>query len=215
MRAVALMALVGALALGGCAGGSTGDAADGPAASVRTNGQSGWGGTPVRNGYPLPDQEFRDTQGRAYVPASDAGADVTLVFFGYTHCPDVCNVVLANIAAALRGSDETVRRSVEVLFVTTDPARDTPPVLREYLDRFDPAYTGLIAAVETVERAADDLHISYERPHGDHGRYEVEHGTHTTAFVEGRARLVWSPETSVAALRADLARLTRLASKPA
>lgn len=211
--------LAAALALTGCAGGpgaaDGSGSAEGPAASVRTNGQTGWGGTPLRAGYPLPAQQFTDTEGRAFVPAADADAAVTLVFFGYTHCPDVCNIVLANIASALRGSEEPVRDAVEVLFVATDPARDTAAAVREYLDRFDPAYTGLVADVATVEQAARDLHISYERPDGSTGGYEVAHGAYTTAFVAGRARLVWSPETSVAALRADLARLARLASKAA
>ena len=93
------------------------------------------------------------------VPARDAAEDVTLVFFGYTHCPDICNVVLANIASALRGSPAAVRDATRLLFVTTDPARDTRQVVREYLDRFDPAYDGLIAPVGTVAQAASDLHV--------------------------------------------------------
>ena len=75
---------------------------------------------------------------------------MTLVFFGYTHCPDICNVVLANFASALRGATPAVRKDVRMLFVTTDPARDTPDVVRDYLDRFDPTYEGLVAPVGTV-----------------------------------------------------------------
>lgn len=193
------------LLLAGCASGSD------QSAGVRANGTAGWHGTPVTTGYPLPDQQFTDTSGDPVVPAEAAGDAVTLVFFGYTHCPDICNVVLANIASALRGSTPKVRAATRLLFVTTDPARDTPEVVREYLDRFDPSYDGLVAPVETVEQAAQALHVSYERPDGSTGGYEVQHGTYTTAFVDGRARLVWSADTSVADLRADLARLARLA----
>lgn len=193
------------LLLAGCASGSD------QSAGVRANGTAGWHGTPVTTGYPLPDQQFTDTSGDPVVPAEAAGDAVTLVFFGYTHCPDICNVVLANIASALRGSTPKVRAATRLLFVTTDPARDTPDVVREYLDRFDPSYDGLVAPVETVEQAAQALHVSYERPDGSTGGYEVQHGTYTTAFVDGRARLVWSADTSVADLRADLARLARLA----
>jgi protein SCO1/2 len=197
--------VVALLLLAGCASGSD------QSAGVRANGTAGWHGTPVTTGYPLPDQQFTDTSGDPVVPAEAAGDAVTLVFFGYTHCPDICNVVLANIASALRGSTPKVRAATRLLFVTTDPARDTPDVVREYLDRFDPSYDGLVAPVETVEQAAQALHVSYERPDGSTGGYEVQHGTYTTAFVDGRARLVWSADTSVADLRADLARLARLA----
>ena len=212
---LALAAAVSLTLLTGCASGSSGDDA-----AVVVNGKSGWRGTAIRDGYPLPDQRFTDTAGSQVVPADDAAQGVTLVFFGYTHCPDICNVVLANIASALRGSSEDVRESTRMIFVSTDPARDEPTVVREYLDRFDPRFEGLVAPVATVEAAAQQLHVSYERPDGSvgghdgdghAGGYEVAHGTYTTAFVDGAAKVVWSDTTPVADLRADLARLARLA----
>lgn len=205
VRAVAPVLALGAL-LAGCASGQPEGRAD-----VRVNGASGWAGTAVTAGYPLPDETFTDTSGEDVVPAEDAADGVTLVFFGYSHCPDICNVVLANIASALRGSPASVRDSTRVLFVTTDPARDTPAVVRGYLDRFDRSFDGLVAPVATVEQAAKQLHVSYERPDGTTGGYQVEHGTYTTAFVDGEATVVWSDTTAVADLRADLRRLARLA----
>ena len=210
-----LAAAVSLTLLTGCAGGSSGDDA-----AVVVNGKSGWRGTAIRDGYPLPDQRFTDTSGSQVVPADDAAQGVTLVFFGYTHCPDICNVVLANIASALRGSSEDVRESTRMIFVSTDPGRDEPTVVREYLDRFDPRFLGLVAPVATVERAAQQLYVSYERPDGSIGGldgegpagvYAVDHGTYTTAFVDGEATVVWSDTTPVADLRADLRRLVRLA----
>jgi protein SCO1 len=202
-RLVLLLASVALLA--GCASG-------GGAAEVTANGEQGWHGTAVSDGYPLPSQAFADTEGKTVRPADLATAPVTLVFFGYTHCPDICNVVLANIASALRGAEPAVRDDVRLLFVTTDPARDTPDVVRDYLDRFDPAYEGLVAPVGTVAKAAKSLYLSYEKPDGSQGgSYEVSHGTYTTGFVDGTARLVWSADTSVGDLRADLTRLARIA----
>ncbi len=204
-RRAALAALLAAL-LAGCADGST--AAPNV---VKANGERGWHGTTVTDGYPLPDQSFTDTDGDTVTAGDLADRSVTLVFFGYTHCPDICHVVLANVASALRGAPAGVRGDVRLLFVTTDPARDTPPVVREYLDRFDPAFEGLVAPVGTVERAAKELYISYEKPDGSvGGSYEVTHGTYTTGFVAGRARVVWAADTSVSDLRADLTRLARL-----
>lgn len=212
-RATGLV-LVAAALLTACAGAEPAD--QGRAADVRVEGSAGWAGTPLTSPYPLPDQDFTDTAGRSVVPAESTTRPVTLVFFGYTNCPDVCNVVLATIASALRGSTPQVQGQVEVLFVATDPARDTPAAVREYLDRFDPAFAGLVAPAGTVEAAAADLHISYERPDGSTAvPYEVEHGDYTTGFVGGRARVVWSPETSVAELRADLERLAGMAGASA
>ena len=197
--------LLATLLLSGCAGGD----ATGQSASPGSD----WVGTSLGNdGYPLPDDTYTDTAGRQVSMADASTAPVTLVFFGYTHCPDICNVVLANIAAALRGARPAVRDDVRVLFVTTDPARDTTDVVREYLDRFDPSFEGLVAPEDTVERSAKSLFIAFERPDGSHGgSYEVDHGTYTTGFVDGTARVVWSAETTVGGLRSDLERLSRLA----
>ena len=193
------------LLVAGCASSSSSPA------EISTVGSGGWRGTPITSAYPLPDQEFTDTSGAPFVPSGDVSTPTTLVFFGYTHCPDICNVVLANIAAAMRGLPPSVREQTRLLFVSTDPERDTPPVVREYLDRFDPAYTGLVAPVATVEQAASGLHISYERPDGSTGGYEVEHGAYTTGFVDGEARVVWAEDLSVADMRADILRLAELA----
>lgn len=201
---IAVSIAVALLLVAGCAG------EPGTRAVISTP-TTAWSGTEVTAGYPLPGGRFTDTDGRPVVPAEDLDSPVTLVFFGYTSCPDVCNIVLANVAAALRGATPEVRSATEVVFVSTDPARDTPAVVREYLDRFDPSFTGLVAPVETVERAARSLHISYERPDGSIGGYEVEHGAYTTGFLGPAARVVWAEDVAVADLRADLTRLVRIA----
>jgi protein SCO1/2 len=206
MTGVRLTVALAAVALvAGCASGSSDT-------TISVNGEPGWHGTGVTKGYPLPDLSFTDTEGQQVTPSEVARTPVTLVFFGYTHCPDICNVVLANFASALRGASPAVRNDVRLLFVATDPARDTPDVVRDYLDRFDPTYEGLVAPVGTVEKAAKALYISYEKPDGSQGgNYMVSHGTYTTGFLRGSARVVWSADTSVAGLRADLTRLARLA----
>jgi protein SCO1/2 len=201
---------VGAMLLSACASGTTASSTPG------LNGTTGWHGTPVPRGYPLPAERFTDTHQKSVTLAGEATTPITLVFFGYTHCPDICNVVLANIAAALRESRPAVRAKIHMVFVSTDPQRDTPPVMREYLDRFNHSFEGLVAPVDTVAKAARSLYISYEKPDGTlSGNYTVQHGTYTTGFVHGKAAVVWSDVTTVADLRSDLARLTGLAASSA
>ncbi|MFC6694354.1 SCO family protein [Nocardioides daphniae] len=77
---------------------------------------------------------------------ADVDNDLTLVFFGYTHCPDICGVVMSTIASALTQVDEELRDRVDMVFVTTDPARDDAEVLRGYLDRYNPEFEGSPAA---------------------------------------------------------------------
>jgi len=207
IRRIATALLVVALTVG-CAS-SGGDHAE----HAGQPSSGGFAGTAIENPYPLPGQAFTDTAGRRFTPAADADRPVTLVFFGYTHCPDVCNTVLANVASALRRVDPPVRDQVELVFITTDPERDTPHVVRGYLDRFDPAYVGLTAPIETVKAAAASLNIAYAgKDAATGGGYEVSHGTQVTAFRDGTARVVWMADTPVKDLRSDLARLAALPS---
>jgi protein SCO1/2 len=163
--------------------------------------------------FTLPDVTFTDTAGAKFRLREDTRDPVTLLFFGYTSCPDICNAVLADVAAALRRADPTVRESTRLVFVTTDPARDTGPAIRAYLDRFDPSYVGLRAPMPTVRRAAAELGgalTGKEKLPG--GGYEVGHGTQVTAFgPDERSLVLWTPGTPVADLRHDLGLLTRTA----
>ncbi|HEU4630801.1 MAG TPA: SCO family protein [Gemmatimonadaceae bacterium] len=100
-----------------------------------------------------------DTQGQPYDLRRETDGKVTLLFFGYTSCPDVCPVHMANIAAVLKAAEPEVRDNVKVVFVTTDPERDTPQRLREWLDSFDPSFVGLTAPLDEVNRIQATLNI--------------------------------------------------------
>ncbi|MDE3127026.1 MAG: SCO family protein, partial [Gemmatimonadota bacterium] len=75
-----------------------------------------------------------DTHGEPYDFATQTKGTVTLLYFGYTHCPDVCPVQMANIAAAMRRLSRADRQRIKVVFVTTDPARDSLPQMRSWLN---------------------------------------------------------------------------------
>lgn len=107
---------------------------------------------------PLPKPAFTltDTSGKQFAFSEKTHGYVTLLFFGYTFCPDQCPLHMATIGAALKKLPRTVADQVRMVFVTTDPARDTRQVLRRWLDSFDPRFIGLtgteqeIAAVQRV-----------------------------------------------------------------
>jgi protein SCO1/2 len=108
---------------------------------------------------PLPKPRFilADTSGRPFDFAEKTKGHVTLLFFGYTYCPDQCPMQMANLGAALKKVRAVIADQVKLVFVTTDPARDTPQVLRRWLDLFDRRFIGLTgseAAIEAVQRAA-------------------------------------------------------------
>ena len=110
---------------------------------------------------------------------------VTLLFFGYTRCPDVCPLHMANIAAVLKQLPADVVDQIKVVFVTTDPARDTPAVLRTWLDHFDRRFIGLTgsdAEVRAAQQAAA-LPVARKAPLVNH-EYQVEHASFVIAYTK-------------------------------
>ena len=108
---------------------------------------------------PLPKPAFvlTDTSGAAFDFRQRTEGYVTLLFFGYTYCPDQCPMHMANLSAALKKMPADISERVKLVFVTTDPARDSPAVVRRWLNLFDWRFVGLTGsqrAIEAVERAA-------------------------------------------------------------
>ncbi len=105
---------------------------------------------------PVPERPtfvLRTTSGERYDFAARTAGRPTLLYFGYTSCPDECPTAMADIAAALRTTPAELREDVEVVFVTTDPDRDTPQVLREWLDKFSKDFVGLVGTQAEVDAA--------------------------------------------------------------
>ena len=96
-----------------------------------------YAGIDLAEPYRRPTFTLTDTTGAPFDFKQVTAGRPTLLFFGYTRCPDVCPTTMADIAVALRGLDPALVKKLQVVFVTTDPAHDTPPVLGEYLARFD------------------------------------------------------------------------------
>ena len=113
-----------------------------------------------------------DGDGRTVTQAAFAG-EPTLVFFGYTHCPDVCPTTLDSISQTLKamGPDKPAK----ALFITLDPARDTPAVMKDYLSSFDPRIVGLTGTQEAVDRVAHEYRVYARKVPAGGGDYSVDH----------------------------------------
>ena len=124
--------LAGGLLLSACSIG-TPMSDEGPVTDVHVHDEDGLNGAVLPTPYTASDVALRDTDGSKQALdtlTADAGDDLTLVFFGYTHCPDICQIVMADIASALTRLDDEQRERVGMTFVTTDPARDDEETLR-------------------------------------------------------------------------------------
>ena len=118
----------------------------------------------------------------------DFSGRLVVLFFGFTHCPDICPTTLADVAAVLKSLGPDAAR-VQVLFVTVDPERDTPEVLARYVTAFDPAFLGLRGDDAATKKAAKEFKIFYEkRPGSAPGAYTVDHSGQSYV-LDGRGRL--------------------------
>jgi protein SCO1 len=113
-----------------------------------------------------PQWVLRDTSGKTFDFRKETGGKPTFVYFGYTHCPDECPTAMADIAAALRRTTSEIREDVKVVFVTTDPKRDTAPVLRRWLDQFSTEFIGLLGTAAELDAAQEAAGANPARPEG-------------------------------------------------
>ena len=140
------LAAAAAILLAGCGAGG------GEPSTAPTDGTAWHGVEPD----PVPERAdftLTDTDGKPFDFLAETAGKPTLVYFGYTNCPDECPTAMADIAAALRTAPADLADDVSVILVTTDPERDTPEVLREWLDKFDEDFIGLVGTQEEVDAA--------------------------------------------------------------
>lgn len=155
--------------------------------------------------------ELTGHDGRPRTLADFRGKAVVL-FFGYTHCPDVCPTTLVDVAGAVKSLGPDAAR-VQVLFVTLDPERDTPQVLAQYVPAFDPSFLGLAGDAAATQRAAKEFKIFYEkRPGSTPGAYTMDHSAQTYVLdPQGRLRLMLRQERIAQDLAEDLRTLLKAA----
>jgi protein SCO1/2 len=153
------------------------------------------------------DFTLTDTAG-ARRTLGDYRGRVVVLFFGYTHCPDVCPTTMAKLAQARRLLGPQADR-VQVLFVTLDPERDTPQLLARYVPAFDPSFVGLTGSQQQIEAAAREFKIFFQKVAGDTpDSYTLDHSAGSFVFdAQGHVRLFVRDSAEAGQIAADLRRL--------
>ncbi len=172
-----------------------------------------------------PELTLRDTENQEFSLTERPEGEVTVVFFGYTHCSDVCPTTMADLAVASRQLRPELREQVTVVFVTEDPRRDTPAALRQWLDQFDSTFVGLLGGNPATEAALAELALpeSTQIPQPDdpivhpdtgdgshdHGDYAIEHSGIVYAFgpIATRTAIVYTGGFSPRQYAEDFTRL--------
>ena len=158
----------------------------------------GFIGTELATPVSKPDFAFTDSRGQPFRFDSATRDKVTLVFFGYTNCPDICPVHLANLAAVLEKMPDSVQSHVTVVFVTTDPARDSLPALEQWVHGFDPNFIGLTASdsiIAAAQRVIGEMATVTGTPDAN-GAYPVGHAAQVIAYTrDGKGRVAYPPGT--------------------
>jgi protein SCO1/2 len=160
----------------------------------------------------MPELEFRliDERGER-VSADSFDGSLNLLYFGFTHCPDICPATLGKLVRARSDLPAGLRENVRILFVSVDPGRDGPESLRTFTDYFGDDVVGLTGGREALDRLTRRYRVTYG--YGEEtapGRYDVSHSSAVFAFdPEGDARLLLRRDDPVAAITADLERLLR------
>jgi protein SCO1 len=154
-------------------------------ASAQQGGTDAYRGGIVTPPLPKPRFVLTDTSGAPFDFWSRTQGSVALLFFGYTDCPDQCPMHMANIGMALKKLPPGIADQVKLVFVTTDPARDTPLELRRWLDNFDKHFVGLTgteAALEAVQKAAGVPPA--RKTELRNGSYSVAHANFVVAYTK-------------------------------
>ena len=167
-------------------------------------------GTLLEPAMPVPDFQLASVDGP--VARSDFQGKITVLVFGFTHCPVICPTTLARLARSMEelgpGAEE-----IQVVMITIDPERDTPKRMKEYTSAFAPAFLGLTGTREQITEVAAAFGIFHARstePTPTSGDYQVDHTTSVTVLDrEGNARLIWAFGTETEHLTSDLRQLIK------
>ncbi|MEV4333830.1 SCO family protein [Streptomyces sp. NPDC049597] len=140
--------------------------------------------TALHTPYVKPDLVLTDTRGKTFDLRERTKGKPTLIYFGYTHCPDVCPLTMSNIAIAMKQLPKEDQDKLQVVFVTTDPERDTPAELGKWLPSAgDPSFIGLTGEFPAIQAGARAIGIGIDPPKKEKdGTVVSMHGAQVIAF---------------------------------
>ena len=169
-----------------------------------------WHGKDTSSFMPELKFELINSQGDA-VSAADYNGQVRLMFFGFTHCPDICPTTLARLSQAVKQLPDTERDRVTILFVSVDPDRDTPQQIADYTAFYGDRIAGVTGPKTQLRQLVKRYRTTfgYDEPDANNN-YNVSHSAGVYVFDgKGKARLLFRPDLSVAQIREDISVLAR------
>lgn len=161
---------------------------------------------------PKPELELTDDKGKPFDLVEQTAGRPTVLFFGYTHCPDVCPTTMADVANAVKKLPAADQDKLRVVFVTTDPGRDTPGRLHQWLRAFDDRFIGLSGDFSAVEKAARSVGVSVDKPvKNADGSWTVSHGAQVLTFspVDDEVHSIYTSGTPAQRYEDDLPKLVK------
>ncbi|OIV38462.1 hypothetical protein BIV57_05515 [Mangrovactinospora gilvigrisea] len=193
--AAAAAAAAGALVLAGCSSSGSDSAAT---VSSHPSPKSVYRATALDTPWAKPDVTLTDTSGKPFNLRKDTAGRTTLLYFGYTHCPDECPTTMADIAVALQQLPKAEQQKVDVVFVTTDPAHDSKRTIRTWLDSFSSHFIGLTGDFKTIQGAARKVGIGVSPATvAKDGSITAVHGTQVVPFApDGKAHVIFMNDQS-------------------
>ncbi|AQW51947.1 SCO family protein [Streptomyces violaceusniger] len=200
-----------ALTLSACGGSDSGGKGDNEAAAEVKGGQRSGQAIVLDQAKAKPDLALTDTDGKKYDLLEETKGRPTLLFFGYTHCPDVCPLTMSNVGLAVKKLPKAEREKLRVVFVSTDPARDTPKRMRSWLDaQGGTDFVGLTGDFNTIEAAARPLGIFIEKPKKEKdGSITVSHGAEVVGFSpkDDKGHWIYTTEATADRYAKDLPKI--------
>jgi protein SCO1 len=174
-------------------------------------GNSLYRGAIVSPALPKPSVVLTDTSNQPFDLHKQTQGYVTLLYFGYTHCPDACPQHMSNIEAALKQVAPDVAAKIKVVFVTTDPQRDTPVVLRTWLNLFNTQFIGLGGTTAQINDAMAQVDIAPATTEDiGNGDYAVSHAAYVMAYTtDNISHIVYPDGVTIADWVHDLTALAK------
>lgn len=198
VAATAAAAVCTALLLAGCGTTDGTDGTDAPVTISTPTSDSPYQGTALDRPFSKPDTTLTDTDGKPFDLRERTKGRVTLLYFGYTHCPDVCPTTLGDIAFAKKELPKADQDRLDVIMITTDPERDTPERMRSWLDSFDKSFIGLTGEFDDIAAAGKSVGVAVSEPEKDKGGdVIVDHGAQVLAYAasDDRAHVLYTAGT--------------------